>query len=81
MSGNLVREEPTALLNSFLERNNANHVSRATSVLSLILPQLQGNVMLDFSVIMALTNNNHLVATRVTQVYVQVDDIVRVVTH
>lgn len=81
MTGNLAQEEPTVPLNSCPEKNSANHVSQATTVPSLMLLQSQGNVMRDFSVIMALTSNNPLVATGVMQVSVQLDGTAHKVTH
>lgn len=77
MTGNLVQGEPIVQLNSFPERSNASHVSQASSVLSLILRQPPGNVMLGFSVTMVLINNNRLAGIGVMQVFVRVDGIVQ----
>lgn len=81
MTGNLVQGEPTVQSNSFPERTNASHVSQASTVLSLILRQPPGNVMLGFSVTMVLTNNNRLAGIGVMQVFVRVDVIVLRVIH
>lgn len=80
-TGDLVQEEPTVQLSSFLEKNNVSYVIQATTVLSLMLQQPQDFVMRDFSAIMALTNNNHLVVTEVMQEFVPQEATVHRVIH
>lgn len=81
MTGDLVQEEPTVQLSSFLEKNNVSYVIQATTVLSLMPPQPPDFVMRDFSAIMALTNNNHLAVTEVMQEFVPQEATVHRVIH
>lgn len=76
MIGSLVPGEPIVQLNSFPGRTNVNRVNLVTSARTLMLQQLQENVMLGFSVTMVLTKDSLLEDTKVMLESVQVVTIV-----
>lgn len=76
MIGSLVPGEPIVRLNSFPRRTNVNRVNLVTSARTLMLQQLQENVMLGFSVTMVLTKDSLLEDTKVMLESVQVVTIV-----
>lgn len=76
MIGSLVPGELIVRLNSFPGRTNVNRVNLVTSARTLMLQQLQENVMLGFSVTMVLTKDSLLEDTKVMLESVQVVTIV-----